>query len=220
MIFTGKRKRSLDQVLSAVKNKKRIAFSVPLAQVEPGRLKRVGFSELLEDGETVLPLGIFGACSRRNVSGGLIIHRDKPMEVCYRQAYWQHKEFRGRREPELVSKIVDIRYLRYPRTNLPAHAAELSIGSLAAGTRVVLSDWFENAESNKEAMLHTFNLFLEIFGMVEILADGAQIVECPLRRLNWKILPPGPRPWETIRDEIDEFFRFAKPGNRTLIGVC
>jgi len=181
-------------------------------------LDRIGFAPEKSIGDSVLPTSDFGPVSRYNTDGKLVIHKDKPKETAYRQAEWHWQEWRGRHATEEQSRIVDVPYERYPRTFIPPPSIELTIGKTAAGRLAILSPRIEFNASNKNSITHIINLFLEIFGRCEVFSDSLEeMVSSPLRRLNWRILPPGKYPWPKLKSQIDRLLQYATKGNRKVI---
>jgi len=59
---------------------------------------------------------------------------------------------------------------------------------------------------------------LEIFGECEVFVDSsASIISSPIRRLNWRLLPPGVRPWNNLQGEMQSIINLAPAGNRPVI---
>lgn len=71
--------------------------------------------------------------------------------------------------------------------------------------------------SNDDARaLHIINLFLECFGECELLdKDITPIIK--IRKLHWKILPPGEYPWEKAKTYVKEFTSRLKDNERYVV---
>ena len=202
MIISGKRKRKLDKrLLSLVEGEKVIvglAFNEDIISLLP----RIGFTDILNEGETVLPI-YNGPISNFNSEGKYLIHRDQPMETAYRQREWTWEQWAGYHETETRTEIVDVPYKRYPRTFISPSSVELSIVKNSENKRYVVAPEQILDLSNPDKLLHIINLFLEIFGYCEVLSkDLKSYVLKNLQRLNWEILPPGKWPWNKIKDKI------------------
>lgn len=187
----------------------------------PERFRRVlttaGFTNNLEVGEQVLPAPSFGPLSRYNALGKLIVHRNQPKETTSRVIDWHWIEWHG---PDRVeqSKLVDVEYERYPRTFMPPPSVELRVAVTPAGRRVVVSPIFRYSDETEQELKHVINLYLEMFRECTILTgDLDQIIQAPIKRLNWRILPPGKRPWEQLREQLEPIVRRARRGNQELI---
>lgn len=218
MIIKGRRIRRLESHLRFLKHGAHLVLGVRVAEVAWKDLLRLGFTREVCEGECVLPAPVFGPVSKYNAEGRYIIHRDQPMETAYRMAEWRWKEWRGRYDTEEKWDIVEVPYKRYPRTFVPPPSLELSIARTSTGDKVIVTPPLEYGVENQELLIHGVNLFLEIFGTCEVLTEHLeQILRAPIRRLNWKILPPGKRPWTQLRMELEEVFRHAPEGNRKVI---
>jgi hypothetical protein len=181
------------------------------------KLTRIGFSTGVNVGDAVLPTAV-GPVSRFNANGGNIIHRDQPKETAYRTVEWHWKEFRGRYDFEENSKFVDVPYQRYPRTFVPPPSIELQIAMTADGQRILVAPAMNFSRPDDESLIHVVNLFLEIVGYCQIMTtDLGEVIQSPIRRLNWKLLPPGERTWQELRPDIASAIQRAKKGNQPVI---
>lgn len=218
MIITGSSIRELDRYLDSSNYNRTFILGVQVDSLADPVLDRIGFGAERSIGDTVLPVSDLGPVSRYNTEGKVIVHKGERMETAYRQAEWRWQEWRGRYDTEEQSKIVDVPYKRYPRTFIPPPSVELTIGKTAAGRLAVLSPRIELNASSKVSVTHIINLFLEIFGHCEIFSDSLEeMVSSPLRRLNWRILPPGKYPWPKLKSQIDQLLQYVSEGNRKVI---
>jgi len=218
MIITGKRKRKLDKRLGFLIEGKKVNIGVPVNEDNRQILKKIGFTELLNEGETVLPRPIFGSISRFNAEGKYLIHKDQPMETAYRQREWSWEQWAGYHETETKSKIVDVPYKRYPRTFIPPPSVELSVVINRGNKKYIVAPEQILDLSNSEKPLHIINLFLEIFGYCEILTeDLGDYVLKNVRRLNWEILPPGKWPWNKIKDKVLPIIQQTNEQKQTVV---
>lgn len=79
----------------------------------------------------------------------------------------------------------------------------MSIAKNSNGQKYIVAPECKISFQKPETLLHSINIFLELFGRCEILLenlDGYTIKN--LKRLNWKVLPPGKWPWEKIEKEV------------------
>jgi hypothetical protein len=202
MLITGRRIRNPGRYLGPVQRDSRIIIGVTDIGPYGDTLERAGFPVPPQIGDSVLPAPDFGPVSRYNADGKEEVHRDQPMETAYMVREWHWTQWQGPyRIPR--SKLVSIPYKRYPRTFIPPPSVELRIAETGDGNRIVASPAIEYVEGNDANLLHTINLFLEIFGECEVLTENLEeITRPPIRRLNWTVLPPGRRPWPQLRGEI------------------
>jgi hypothetical protein len=129
------------------------------------------------------------------------------METAYTQIEWTWQEYHG---PYKVpkSKIVDRPYTRYPRTFIKPPSVELCIEVGLDKTRYIVGPT-QSIEQETE-IVHVVNVFLEIFGICQIFHDDlSRFTQAPIRRLNWRVLPPGRYPWERMKVEVDPLIRQA-----------
>ncbi len=217
MYICKKRIRNIGRYVRNFRTGQQIILSIVVNQIEPGTLQKIGFSDKLEPGETVLPSPI-GPISDFNASGKDIVHKDQDMETVYSQIEWKWKQFRGRNNTEEVSKIVDRSYKRYPRTFIKPPSVELCLATDNNGNLLVISPAFEYKQENEQALLHVVNLFLEIFNICEIRNSNLEsIIKSPVKRLNWEILPKGRQPWEKLKVILDEIRASATDGNKAVV---
>lgn len=218
MLIKKKRIRDVRRHLRFLKRGTKIVMGVGELGRYDNLLKKVGFSEGLENGESVLPAPIFGLTSRFNANGKYEIHRDQPKETAYRMADWHWEEWHGPYDRVEQSKIVEVPYKRYPRTFISPPSIELYIALTSKGERIVASPPVEFTDANNDLLRHIINLFLEIFGECQVFTENLnEIIRTPLRRLNWEVLPPGRRPWNHLKKLIEPIIRDTKPGNRSVV---
>lgn len=217
MLIRQTRVRSLKGKVARIKIGTDVVVGARLVPDLMPKLKRIGFPEDANVGDAVLPAGI-GPVSRFNAHGMYIIHKDKPKETAYRTVEWHWKEFRGRYDTEDMSKLVDVPYERYPRTDVSPPSVELKIAMTADGQRVLVAPPMKFNGVDDESLIHVVNLFLEVVGYCKILtADLGEVIQAPLRRLNWKLLPTGKRSWKQLRPDVAEVIKRAPNGNQPVI---
>jgi hypothetical protein len=179
-------------------------------------LQGIGFSEALEDGETILPL-IRGPVSEYNAEGRYDKHRDQEMETVPRVVEWNWVEWHGEERIQR-SELVDTSYKRYPRTFVPPPSVEFTITSTTDGERMIRTPEVSYSQENCPLILHTINLFLEIFGECRVFTRNLDhIVDVPVRRLNWTILPTGRMVWTDVQRELHSIVDTSPEGNQTII---
>jgi len=116
------------------------------------------------------------------------------------------------------SKLVDVPYKRYPRTFIVPPSIEITTYLMNNKEQVIISPIFELNEGNKEEIIHTINLFLEIFGECQFFAENLEeIIKLPIKRLNWRILPPGQMPWIKFKEEVKSLVNSAPKGKQAVI---
>jgi hypothetical protein len=215
LLIRQKRIRRLDRHLSFPRGAP-IRIGVAVAGRE-ALLQKAGFGEELSPGERILPSDVFGPVSRFNANGKNLVHRDRDMETAYRMVEWHWVEWHGPYRHDR-SDFREVPYKRYPRTFVPPPSVELTIVTNATGSRMLTSPVMAYADENKELLLHTVNLFLEIFGACQVFSqDLVPLVQAPVRRLNWELLPRGRWPWERLQTQLSPIIRAARRGNQAVI---
>lgn len=210
-----KRIRSVNPYVRLIPNSKNVYVGV----VNPpeARLKRIGFSDSLKDGETVLPRPI-GRASMYNAEGKNIVHKNQPMETAYRTVEWSWTEWHGRYNKVEKTDFRDVPYQRYPRTHVPAPSLELTILTDTNGQKVVSTPLISNWRQNEDKLVHAVNLMLDIFGECTFFDEKReQIIKAPIRQLNWKVLPQGKHPFTEIREHLKDVLSRVKEGNRSFV---
>lgn len=182
--------RNIDNYLFGIHNGDVFFVSKKMNEVPEDRLRFLGYSDNLSNGEQVLPRAI-GPISRFNSNGSFIKLKDLPMETRYREVCV--KDWHG------DYHYVDVPYKRYQREEIPAPSIELKIVE-NQGELYLVSPKMEKVDSNAAQIKHIINLFLELFGSCEILNQSFEptISSIPTRRVNWQILPEGEYPWKRL----------------------
>ena len=140
------------------------------------------------------------------------------METAYRSVIWRWKQWRGRYDSEEREKVVDVPYKRYPRTFVPPTSIEFLIRARTNGDKIVAVEPTDFTTANESWLLTAVNLFLEIFGECEILTQNLDnIIQAPVRQLNWNVLPLGQHPWKSILGGINPLIQKQPAGNQPLI---
>lgn len=121
-------------------------------------------------------------------------------------------------DTETKSKIVDVPYQRYPRTLLPPPSIELSITQNHEGQKYIITPVCELSFQEPDVLLHSINIFLDIFGYCEILSENLEgYVIKNLKRLNWKILPSGKWPWKKVEKEVSPLIEKTSEQKQIII---
>jgi len=175
---------------------------VPCESLNREISKESGVLRLSEIGDRILP-GIVGPATKRNLTGRVIVHRNRPKEPRTWQILWGREQFCGGGETEWVEDYVTKSQMCYPRTELPAENIEIGLVANAEGKRLFASELLDHKD--EERWVTAANMFLEIFGYVWVLQP--EEINVPLvatRQLNWEFLPPGKREWKHILEKMQE----------------
>ncbi len=217
MLIRKRRIRSLVAYLPRAKRGDQLVFGVRLSAVPDTVIHKVGFGSPPLEGDQVLPPATLGPVSRFNADGGVVVHRDRKKETAYRMVEWHWSQWHGPHRQE-QSKIVDVPYKRYPRTVIPPPSIELTVRTSSTEDLLAVAPPVPFDASNDRGMVHVVNLFLEIFGECEVLtADLKPLLGRKVRRLNWRVLPPGNRPWSQLKKEVAQVLESAAHGNRPVV---
>lgn len=207
--ITKKRIRSADRYLSGIDEGERFFVGLSNLQNFRNKLNRAGFPENLQEGGQILP-AVIGPITRFNANGSYISLKDLPKETVYRQMTitgWHKKQY-----------IVDIPYERYQREIIPAPNIELMLRLNNENELILLAPQLRKDDRNTEAIVHTINLLLEIFGECEIFNDELiPIFNVPVTKLNWNVLPTGSYPWQTLRTHLTGLIRGERESQRGLV---
>lgn len=218
MIIKKSRIRNLESNIRFIKKGATVAVGIKTASRNQDIFGKVGFAQQPNVGDSVLPSASIGPVSRFNAEGKYTKHKDRPKETAYRTIEWHWEEWEGPYDRVERSRLVDVPYERYPRTFVPPPSVEISVLKTSNGDLALVSPFVEYTEENKELLRHTINLFLEIFGECQFFTeDMSEIIKTPIRRLNWRILPHGPMPWEQLRKEIEPLVSSTPKGKHPFI---
>jgi hypothetical protein len=218
MDISGRRIRQLDKYLSYIKKGETIIIGLSDIYRFSDLLLKMGFAPEIQDGETILPPASLGPVSHYNSEGKNRIHKDQPMETAFRTIEWHWEEWHGPYDRVEQTRFVDVPYQRYPRTFISPPSIEFSISSSPEGSRVISTNPVRYTEENKKLILHTINLFLEIFQECTVFSNNLEnIIPVRVIKVNWEILPPGQRPWNQIKEEIEPIIKEAPEGNQPVI---
>lgn len=216
MRIEKKRIRSLEANLANIRQGASVIIGADVASVSLERLLQIGFTGELSPGQTLLPAAL-GAVSRYNAEGKVIIHRDQPKETCHRQHEWTYYQWHGQDRVE-VTKVVEIPYERYPRSQVPPPAIEVSLARAASGDLIAAFEASNVDYENPEPLLHKINLTLELFGHCHVMdISRKHVIVSPTIRLNWDILPQGKMPWAELRPAVESVLRANRPNANAVV---
>ena len=218
MILHGKRIRNFAKHFGYLTDGQNIVFGVQDLERFTTRLTKAGFSPNIGAGDTILPNVKCGPISRYNAEGKNVVRRDLPKETAYRQVEWTWIERHGQDKVE-KSDAKDVPYERYPREFMPPPSVEISLMLGADGQPLMVAPVQTVDSVDNLMLLHTVNLFLEIFGECQTFTEeGVALIHVPLKRLSWNILPPGVRPWAQLHQEVDPLMKHLSPNKQKLVG--
>ncbi|MDU4127981.1 hypothetical protein [Pantoea sp.] len=214
MLIQKKRIRNIENYISNFDGREiYIAHSLPDAK----KSESIGFTSQRDLGEEVLPK-IIGSITRFNSNGKSVPDKKAPKETAYRQVSWTWKKWAGRGGTEEVTETREIAYQRYKRIFTPPPALELKIVENLEGERLIISPKLVLDNAHKDKVLHCINLFLEIFGLCEVVDEKLDtIVKSKSIKLNWRLLPQGVYPWDDIGPKILSAINIRGKGNAAVV---
>jgi hypothetical protein len=216
MIISKKRIRNIELYWHLIEDNNEFYITVSELDRFTEILKNIGFTENLVLGETILPKPI-GSISRNNAEGKNEKQKHLPKETAYRQVEWSWKQFIGGGDYEEITELRDVPYQRYPVVYVEPQCIELSIIEVD-NKKMVASTKITKSDENSSVVKHIFNLFFEIFGECMILDENLDIIQIPeIKRLNWKVLPPGEYPFDTIEKYLNSGLSVVKNRNSKVI---
>lgn len=205
---------SLGQHVQGFTPNSRIIAALRVDDHSQARLIEAGFSNPIDEGQSVLPSAHLGRAAAFNAEGREEIHRGQPKETIYRQAEWTHEQWNGP-HTETVTEIVTRPYERFPRSFIDPPSVELTIRRSADGVLFVCAP-ARRLGRDDEILVQDVNLILDIAKECELLSqDLVSPLRGNLRRLNWDVLPRGHYPWNRlqplVRPAIERLPPAAKP---------
>lgn len=217
VMINGRRIKNLSRHLGGIPEGRAVIIGLPGLNRFDTAMQQLGFPEEATDGDTLLPPSSFGPVSRFNAEGKFTVHRDQEMETAYRQAQWTWTERHGRDTVERT-EVVDVPYRRYPRSFNPPPSVEMSLATDGQGNRLLVTPPIEFTSDNEHRLVHTINLFLEIFGQCMVFGDQLDVINLPrIQRVNWEILPQGRMPWTALKEELSPIIGSLSKGRRPVV---
>lgn len=200
MQISGARIRTLKKILPRL----RAGASYRLAHRLPDNpiptLESIGFSAGAEPGQTILPCGN-GPTARYNADGRYVARKDLPKQSRYIMTIeWTWEQWDGRYTKTMTEER-DIWRDCYQQDFIPPPAVELTY-SRQGKQELIVSPAVTTGMPPAD-LIHLVNLFLELFGRCEIInTDLTPLESYAVKRVNWRLLPPGRYPWDRVSDYL------------------
>lgn len=159
--------------------------------------KRIGIDKV---GQSILPKSVYGINSRRNSEGYSYADktRKKEMRVVNTISYYPY----GNTNAD--ERYFDIERLCFPKVKVAPTGIELLIFKASDSQEYIIAD-LRDSDRTENTMIRVVNLFYEIFGECYLFTDEIKIdVSFKRTRCNWIILPPGVKPSDFIKKQIEE----------------
>ncbi|MFA7256820.1 MAG: hypothetical protein WC047_04530 [Kiritimatiellales bacterium] len=213
-----KKIRKLNRFIPVLGSGRIIVCGIEDVDFHRQKLTEIGFTDDMLEGESVLPDSRIGLSCRKNSEGWVEVHKNQPMETFYTPVVWRWREFRGRYNYEDKEEIRYRSGKRYPRTEHPPLGIEITIRLKTDGKKVAMLEFLEVKPENYQRIVDSINVLVEIFGECDLLKDNLDaIIRGEVKRLNWRILPPGKRPWDSVKTDIKEIIEREKTGTQKVI---
>lgn len=204
MISGIKRIRSLNKYTDAIPDDSQFLIDIKYDTRFDGSLLKAGFPKALSLGISILPLSI-GRYSDFNAFGREIIRRDREKETVTHQRWWRRKDWGGYEHEGAIDYDVE----RHPREFVPPPDIELVIGGTDEA-KIIYSGPFTKNRESEEIILHTINLYLELFGECDFVTKDLELMRAPsIVRMNWSVLPEGEYPWEVSKNVLENVIQMA-----------
>lgn len=171
-------------------------------------IRRIGFEGSPGVGDAIVPAAI-GPSTHFNALGREVVRKDLPMETRSRIIDTTWKDWHG--QTHHGTQYRD--YKAYPRELVPPPGEELTV--MQRGLDLVAASRVVRRNEPEKAIVHILNLILEIFGQLDIAQpDLAPAVR--VRRVNWKILPPGEYPFARASTALAGYLQRLPGGVRAV----
>lgn len=159
--------------------------------------EKLGFDGPPAEGDSILPIAI-GPGTRFNAHGKEIVRRDLPMETRSMMIHTSWQDWHG--QTHYGTQTRD--YEAYPREMIPP--PEEFLTAMRKGDQIVVASRVISRDEDEAGIVNMLNVFLECFPSFEIVQpDLTEPTE--IRKLNWKILPPGQYPFERARTALEDY---------------
>jgi hypothetical protein len=190
MKFQGQAIRTLTKMLSFTNKHPNIRFSFDITGVAPEAWTKLGFNEILEQDQALMPAGI-GKVSAFNARGKEVVRKDLPKVSRSYPSFRTWLDWHGNSHSGIQYRSMDV----YPREYIAAPSESLFVLGQGNDMRICTRAINMQTES-QETTLHLANLMLECFGVFEVMDASTGIkIGTKLKHLQWEILPPGQYPW-------------------------
>lgn len=207
MLISHRRVHNIERHLAGIAEGTRLRLAVPASSLSDATLTRAGFTLPLHSGDSLLPSSV-GPITRFNADGKFVVHRDRPKEPRYITTIeWSWEEWTGHGQTVTRTDYKDIYRDCYPRTFVPPPAEELTVLD-QNGQLMLVTREFVWRQGNGNTIQHAINVCLELFGLCDVRTQDLGSLSPPvIRRVNWRLLPPGAYPWSAVNEHVRESLR-------------
>ncbi len=204
-----KQVRTLSIYRNAIERLQRFRLlSPPLSEEQAAVL---GFDGSPRAGDSIMP-SAEGPATLFNARGKEIIRKDLPMISKSRMINTSWKDWHGQTHHGSQTRSYDT----YPREHVAPPGEFLTAvdtaGGIAMATRVV------DRTEPEEVIVNLLNVYLECFPRFEIV-DPNLALPLGIRKINWRILPPGTFPFERAMQVLDAYLERLSGNDRETATV-
>lgn len=186
----------------------RVVHTLPSAET----LCALGLDEHPTEGESLIPSPV-GPVSHFNANGREIVRKDLPKISQSRMVLAKWSDWHGNPHSGLQIRSQQV----YQKELIPPPEEYLTVMQTEAGM-VLTSRSLNRTVDDDPKIIHIINLFLELFGDLEITSvDLKSPHSLVVKRLNWRILPPGEYPFERAKRELSDFLNHVDEKIRPVV---
>ncbi|WP_016955552.1 hypothetical protein [Catenovulum agarivorans] len=201
--------RTLSKFNRLIGDRKKIIVGIKLDSDKLDILKKYGFPDEISVGQRMLPKAL-GAKTRFNAIGKLGKRlKDKPKIPYFVDRYWEWKDYQGNE----YSKVVSIQRMKYQRESIAPTSLEITISNMEQQL-IAVTDSLNT--SDQSTLISAINIFLEMFGDVELFDQNKLPILSNVKKLNWEILPKGELPWRNDLEVLKKLKRSASSNKRNI----
>lgn len=187
----------------------RVVHALP---TDPESLRTLGYDSNPTEGESLIPSAV-GPVSTFNANGREIVRRDLPKVSQSRMVWSTWNDWHGNPHSGMQIRSQQV----YQKELVPPPEEYLTVMQAESGP-VVASRILSKATDDDEKIIHVINLFLELFGNLEITSvDLKSAKSLVVKRLNWRVLPPGEFPFERAKKELAEYLERVEENVRPVV---
>lgn len=187
----------------------RLAVDLP---GDPEFLANMGLDGHPSAGDSFLPTAI-GKFTEFNAHGRLVIRKDLPKVTESRSSYRTWQDWHGYEHSGIQTRSYEV----YQRELVLPPSEYLTILTGPSGLAICSRPIRFSSEST-DKVLHLVNLFLELFGTFEVFDEGMDLsASTRIKRLNWKLLPPGKYPYARTKDALAGFLSTLGESERPVV---
>ncbi|WP_371375289.1 hypothetical protein [Sporomusa aerivorans] len=208
MIISGKRIQNVDKYLSEFQEGENFYVGLPDARIYYDELTKYSVLDDLSGTLSFLPRPLkritdFNANGRWFPEKSLPME-DRTFESEYHIVDWHGTDHYGTRY--YTRKCYQRRFITPPEIEL------------TYSNGLLISPLLVYSQDNKNLIKHIINMYLEMFGNCEILAENCTPrTRIRRERLSWTVLPTGEYPWETARSHLDNIINFIPNKHKIII---